>query len=302
VTELARQSGFEQIAADVLLIGYPKAASTFITRFLANQPDVTVDEHRLGELLFPDVGMPTLVDKPSVDKVHVSRDENVAESVRWIRNRENWQRYLYVPGAWEKVRYDIVVDPAEVASRVLRAHPNAKILILVREQVDWLQSVYKYAISQLPWVRRSFADYCDTPSGIVMLQAGHFDRTIEAYLDVFGAERLEVLRFEDIVREPKRFAARLCAFVGIPERPLPRKAENETNVQLTRIQRVFPFVEMLPRNVKNALKPAVSRMLPGSRGAILSARDIRLLRSMYTVSNERTTQLIARLPIRCDSP
>ena len=295
MSECPRRVGFEQIAADVLLIGYPKAASTFVTRFLEKQPDVTVDEHRLGELLFPDVGLPTLVSKPSPDKVHVSRDENVAKSVWWIRNRANWQKYLYLPGAWDLVRDDIVVDPGEVARRLRQVHSEAKVLLVVREQVDWLQSVYKYAISHLPWTRRSFADYCETPSGIVMLRAGNFDRTIEAYLEVFGPRRLCVLRFEDIVREPARFAAELCKFIGIPERPIPQKPENETNAQLTRIQRIFPFVELLPRNVKDTLKPVVSRLLPGSRSEVLSSNEIRLLRTMYVLSNERTGKLLTQL-------
>jgi hypothetical protein len=285
---------FEQIAADVLLIGYPKAASTYVTRFLMNQPDVTVDEHRLGELLFPNVGAPKLVSKPSADKVHVSRDENVAESVCWVGSRGNWEKYLYLPGAWDRVKSDLVVDPGEVAQRLRKVHRDARVLLLIREQADWLQSIYKYAISQLPWSKRSFADYCDTPSGVVMLQAGFYDRTIEAYLDCFGPQRLCVLRFESIVREPKLFAAALCKFVGIDERSLPQRRENESSAQLAKIQRAFPFVELLPRNVKDMIKPIASRLLPGSRSEILPADQICLLRSVYALSNERTEKLLAQ--------
>jgi hypothetical protein len=256
---------------------------------------VTVDEHRLGELLFPHAASPKLVSKPSVGKIHVSRDENVAESVCWARNRANWEKYLYVPGAWDRVKDDLVVDPGAVAQRLRSVHCNARVLLLIREQADWLQSIYKYAISQLPWAKRSFADYCETPSGVVLLQAGFYDRTIEAYLDCFGPRRLCVLRFEDMVRNPEIFAAALCKFVGISERPIPRGRENESNAQLTRIQRTFPFVELLPRNMKDKLKPAVSRLLPGSRSEILPADQISLLRSIYMLSNKRTEKLLARL-------
>jgi hypothetical protein len=291
-----RNTVTEHIAADVLHIGYPRAASTFVARFLESHPEVSFDEHRLGELLFPYSGRPVVVGKPSPDKTHVSRDENVAESVCWVKSRENWQRYLYVPGAWDRVKDDIVADPAETALRLHKVHPRAKVLLVIREQADWLQSVYKYAISQLPWNQRSFADYATTPSGIVMLQAGHFDQTIQAYLDVFGSQRVCVLRFEDIVTAPKRFAGELCAFVGISDRPIPQRRENDTNVQLARIQRFFPLVEQLPRNVKDALKLHAARFLPGARGQILSSREIRLLHSMYAVSNLRTEKLLSQLP------
>ena len=206
-----------------------------------------------------------------------------------------WQRYLYVPGAWDRVKHEVVIDPGETARRIYNVHPQAKVLLLIREQADWLQSVYKYVMSQLPWNQRSFADYCATPSGVVLLGAAHFDQTIRPYVDIFGSDRVRVLRFEDIVGAPKRFASQLCAFVGISEQPIPQKRENDTHAQIARIQRFFPVIEQLPRGVKTALKPYAARVLPGARGAVLSSRDIRILRGMYAVSNQRTERLISQL-------
>jgi hypothetical protein len=37
------------------------------------------------------------------------------------------------------------------------------------------------------------------------------------------------------------------------------------------------------------------RLIPGARRAILSSRDIRMLRSVYAASNERTEKLIGQL-------
>lgn len=281
--------------ADILHIGYPKAASTFVFRFLEKHPQVTVDEFQLSQLLKSTAGTITISEKPSLEKIHVSKDENVAESVCVIGELKNWQRYVYVPGAWDLVKKDIVIDPGEAASRLHRVHPDAKVLLVIREQPDWMQSVYKFVMSQLPWNRRSFVDYCTTPSGVVLLQAGHFDQTIRAYIDVFGSDRVGVLRFEDIVAAPKRFTAELCNFIGVADQPLPRRRENETHAQIARIQRFFPFIERLPRGVKNALKPHAIRLIPGARRAVLSSRDMRLLRSIYAASNQRTEKLIDQL-------
>ena len=146
-----------------------------------------------------------------------------------------------MPGAWDRVKNDIIVDPAEAASRLHKVHSQAKILILIREQSDWLQSVYKYVMSQLPWNCRTFSDYCTTPSGIVLLHAGHFDRTISAYIDLFGSKRIRVLRFEDIAAAPNRFVSELCSFVGISEQPLPGRRENETHAQIARTSAIFPI-------------------------------------------------------------
>jgi Sulfotransferase family len=281
--------------ADVLYIGYPKAASTFVVRFLENHPDVTVDQFQLSSLMHSIADPYAVAEKPCPTKIHVSKDENVAESICMAGELKNWQRYLYVPGAWDNVKDDVIIDPIEAALRLHKVHGQAKVLLLIREQVDWLQSVYKYVMSQLPWNQRSFADYCTTPSGIVMLKAGHFDQTICAYTEIFGSDRVRVLRFEDIVSSPKRFVGELCAFIGVSEGPLPQRRENETHAQIARIQRLFPLIERLPRSVKTALKPHAMRLLPGARATIFSSRDIRILRSMYAVSNQRTEKLISQL-------
>ena len=75
--------------------------------------------------------------KPCPNKIHVSRDESVAESLCVIGDFRNWQRYRYIPGAWDRVKNDVVVDPAETASRLHKAHPRAKGLLVIREQAGY---------------------------------------------------------------------------------------------------------------------------------------------------------------------
>jgi hypothetical protein len=168
--------------------------------------------------------------------------------------------------------------------------------MLIREQADWLHSAYKYSMAELPASQRAFADFCSTPMGIAYLQAGHFDQTIRAYIDVFGNQKVCVLRFEDIVSAPKRFAVELCAFIGISQRPIPPSRENETSAQLARIQKLFPIIERFPRKLKTALKPYATH-LPGGRGMIISQREVRFVRSIYAASNQRTEKLLSQLPV-----
>jgi hypothetical protein len=280
------------VGADVIHIGCPKTATTFIARFLESQPEVTIDHH--GAISSPGSVGPLSAEKPLPTKIHVSRRETLGFSLCVVGDVENWRRNMYVPDAWDLVKKDIELDPGTSALRLQRSHPNAKILLTVREQVDWLHSAYKYSVPALPATGRSFNKFCATPMGIVYLQAGHFDRTITAYLDVFGTEHFRVLRFEDIVSAPKRFAAELCAFIGIPERPIPQRRENESNAQMARLLRWFPIFDLLPRKMKYALKPYAER-LPAGRSMILSSREIRMIRSIYAASNQRTEKLLLQL-------
>jgi Sulfotransferase domain len=280
--------------ADVLYIGYPKAASTFVGRFLESHPDVTADRDLLTPLLLgpPDIAAP-VIRKPCPNKIHVSIDEMVALSICGI-SEEKWKHCRLVPDAWDEVKDDVVVDPTVAAMRLRKFHADAKVLLLIREQADWLHSAYKHYMRHLPNDRRKFVDFCATPQGIVYLQAGHFDQTISAYADVFGGSRVHPLRFEDINRAPERFSAELCAFVGISERLIPQGRENESNAQVARIRRQFPIVDHFPTRVKKVLKPLAAH-LPNGRGLILSRRETGILRNIYATSNQRTESLIAQL-------
>lgn len=282
---------------DVLYIGYPKAASVFVGKYLEGHPEVMLEHHRIALLLLPQSTPDDFpgAGNPDHSKVHVSRHEGFAESLCVTGDLENWHRYKYVPGAWDRIKDDILVDPREAASRLYKAHPDGKVLMVIREQADWLNSIYKYSINELPADQRSFSDYCATPYGTVLLEAGRFDRTINAYVEFFGSDRVCVLRYEDIVNVPARFAARLCAFIGIAEQPLPQGRANESHAQIARLLRLFPIIGRLPRAVKDALKPRASRILPGARRMLLSRNEIRILRSMYTLSNQNTERLISQL-------
>ena len=99
---------------------------------MESHPQVTVDQYNLSDFAAFDYS--ALTEKLNSDKIPVSKDENIAESVCVIGEVKNWQRYLYVPGAWDSVKGDIVVDPGEAASRMHRVYPGAKVLLLIREQ------------------------------------------------------------------------------------------------------------------------------------------------------------------------
>lgn len=284
-------------AADIVYIGYPKAASTFVEHYLAAHDDVTVDRDTQRPLFgdaidaFDPAGSPVA----NRGRIHVSINEKVAESVLYTGDHATWRQEMFTPGAWEAVQPHIRIDPIEAARRIKNAYPDAKVLIVIREQVDWLHSAYRYFLPRLPAGRRSFADFCATPRGIVYLAAGHFDITIAAYADAFGAGKVRVLRFEDLVRAPERFAADLAVYIGLDGRPPPKSKANEgSTVRAAAIRKRFPFVDALPPGIRRLGGRLVS-LIPGKGGTMFSDAEVRMIRSRYAASNGQTKSLLARL-------
>jgi hypothetical protein len=285
------------LPADIVYVGYPKAASTFVEYYLAADDQVTVDRDALRPLYGASIGAVEsgAPRQASGGSIHISINEKVAESVIFIGDHAHWRNHMFTPGAWETVRPHIRIDPVEAAARIKKAYPSAKVLIVVREQVDWLHSAYRYFLPRLPAGRRTFADFCTTPRGIVYLQAGYFDVTIEAYIKAFGSAAVKVLRFEDIRRAPENFAAELTRFIGLDARPLPREKANEgSTIRAAFIRQRFPGVDSLPPGLRR-LGGNLVALLPGRGGTLLSSAESQLLKGLYTISNQRTESLIVRL-------
>ena len=275
------------IKADVLYIGYPRSGSTFLRNYFRHHPQLSYDDQQIAELLYQPAFKPELIGKPN-GKVYISCDESICESVCITGRPEVWSEYLYRPGCFNLVRHDLVIDPREAARRMKVVHPNAKVLIVIREQVDWFSSLHKATISSLPPNQRTFHDYWITPQGIAMRHAGHHDVVIRAWLKFF--EDVLVLRYENLMNPET--SKRLCRWLGIDHVPFPPQRVNESHAVVSRLHQKLPFLSALPHGVKSALKP-LTRFIPGKRTPVLSDADVQMIRENYEQSNARTRALLA---------
>ncbi len=274
------------IKADVLYIGYPRSGSTYLRAYFRAHPQLNYDDQQIAELLYQPDFKPDLIDKPK-GKVYISCDESIAESVCVTGRPEIWSQYLYRPGCFNLVRHDLIIDPREAARRMHKVHPNAKVLIIIREQVDWFSSLYKATITSLPPGQRTFLDYWITPQGIAMRAAAHHDILIVAWRKLFSD--VLVLRYERLM-EPET-SIKLCHWLGVDHVPFPAKRINESHAALAAIHRRVGFLSRLPHPVKSALKP-LTRFIPGKRKAVLFEEDKQMIRELYKDSNARVERFL----------
>lgn len=122
----------------------------------------------------------------------------------------------------------LTADPhltASVARRLHRQFPQARILFTIRRQEDMIRSFYGRHGRVLVNVPAPYRDrhvrfaawlehaYRNRPAGV--LGVADYQRTIEIYRALFGADRISVLLLEQWTADHEAFADRLSAILGI---------------------------------------------------------------------------------------
>jgi hypothetical protein len=287
--------GDEMRAPDVLYIGYPKTASTFIREFLEFHPDVYVDQRARGYVTAPE-GMvfgDEDIAAAAGARCYLSMSEKIAEGVVFDDSFP-WNETMFDVSASDRLHGHLEVSPSHWAQALRARFPRAKALIVIRDQVDWLGSAYRYYVSQLAKDRRSFLDFCETPKGIALLRAGHYDLTIRAYREAFGADSVMVLRYETLRDDRARFLDDLCRFLDVDPILFEGAPANVGRSALVAsLHAHAPWAGSLPRPVRGAVKTVADKIARRAKVASLSESEQRFIRSAFAASNLNTEALLA---------
>lgn len=212
----------------IIHVGMPRAASTAIEQFMAMQ--LKIAHADINELVWH---------KKRIDGAQYVRAESIIDGVRVI-NEQEWQHWLYQPGAWSKVnRISAFIDLEGNAKAVKDNYPDARILIVYRDADDFMRSVYRYAVHQLPWGKRSFAHYLATPSGLTHQLIGDGRKALEVFGEVFGWGQVCGLPYGMLVKDQNIFMAKLCRFCDVRPGPLPKINRSYGGLTLM-AKRIFP--------------------------------------------------------------
>lgn len=103
-----------------------------------------------------------------------------------------------------------------IPERLYKAFPQAKILIIIREQKSFIMSAYRQNIRTggTQYINQYISDKND-PAGIFPLDALRYDVLIEQYQSLFGRDNILVLPFELIRKKQDRFFKSIFDFLGI---------------------------------------------------------------------------------------
>lgn len=116
----------------------------------------------------------------------------------------------------------------DVAPLIKKHLPDVKLIVSLRNPVGRAYSHYWRLVATVPEVRgRSFEEVLQAPNDI--LQVGCYFDHLRRYYDLFAAEQVLVLLFDDIRVDPEAFLSQIYRFLAIDDIVNPELAKRKIN-------------------------------------------------------------------------
>ena len=311
-------SGRETLAAvparaPVLLhVGYHKSGSTWLQQTLFEDERAgflsrrDAPRHRLvEEFVVPD---PLGFDPaPLADRFASAIDDARAAGRTFVLSHERFSGYPSSGGR----------DRGLIAERLAAVFPEARILIVIREQRSLIRSMYSQHVTD--GGVESVGRFLRTPEPGLMrkpsfgLACYEFDLLVETYQRLFGRDRVLVLPVEMLASDPAGFAGAIAGFCGHEPPPLEavRRANTARPLLMQQVQRPLNFLfyhnELSPgalihvprfhkryARLRRAFELLSPRWLEARLDRRLRQRIEAFVGEHYAASNSRTERLIGR--------
>ncbi|MDY6839538.1 MAG: sulfotransferase [Thermodesulfobacteriota bacterium] len=182
-------------------IGLHKTGSTFLQRHLFSRLDVNriitprVDYVAASEPFDPRVFQEILVSQGNFD----GRDTTLIS-----------QETLSGRGDGNPVW-----DRNTIAQRLAHTFPRARIILVLRNQFDYILSLYTFRVIRRGLERRSLRsylrDYCDSR----LKPKLKYDELVQRYVSLFGQENVLVLPYEFLARDRVAYIQSILSFMSI---------------------------------------------------------------------------------------
>ncbi len=195
----------------LLHIGYHKTGTTWLQKYVFSSAEAGFSLIKGGGILAY-----LVVANPFDFKLGKVR-ANIEPRVREAQARDlvpviSWERLSGMPHAGG---YDSKI----IADRLAAAFPNARVLVVIREQTSMLVSAYKEYVRE--GGAATFRQYVTVPPGPPRMALFRFDffeyhHLISYYQDLFGAANVLVLPYELLQTQRETFLERIGGFVGVP--------------------------------------------------------------------------------------
>lgn len=109
------------------------------------------------------------------------------------------------------------IDARQIAYNLKAAFPEARLLMVTREQIDYILSLYAFRVAIRGHETRSFKQFVRAEAVTGLFERIEYDRLGGLYAELFGPDRVLALPMEMLAADPGKFLRRLETFAGWPE-------------------------------------------------------------------------------------
>ena len=179
-------------------------------------------------------------------------------------------------------QWPVRINFSEIARRIKSCFSSARVLIVLRNQITWFESMTNHYWGYFSKKERSLNSFLSTAEGHAASMAGFFDECILALHKTHGKENIHVLLLEDLQGDPQSLAD-LNAFLSVDpsQAMVAQPVCNRGRHKYRRIAIRNRISAMLPVKFKNSCYH-------------MTRADRDLVEKMYRQSNARTSELLDR--------
>lgn len=283
---------------NAILIGYKKVGTTLLRDFFEEHPSISWSRNGPHFLLN--------------NREYIKKHDDYLDKISQLNNMVNIDMFEQLSIATIREKPDVNAfsideileynnfysSKEEVAQRIFNTLGKVKIIITIREQLDWVSSYYLHHMITLDPKYRSFQDFLRTPEGKCVLSAGYYNETIKVYQKLFGKENVFVLPIEDIKDNFNNSFKKLAKFLGVESIEF-LKPNIETNKGIGSLNGKFVSIASkigISDSMMKKVKPLFTLVKPllshKKNKNILSETEQNLLKSFYATSNLETQKLL----------
>ena len=230
------------IGSDILIhIGYHKTGTTF-----------------LQNKVFPVLPANLLI-MPNVDYLATSKkydpDIFIQTLSNQIHNKPHQLTILSQEVLSGRGDGNPIWDPHLIANRLITTFPKSKILIVIRNQFDYILSLYAFRVLRRGLEHRTLDQFLDAKWQWLVNKL-QYDRLIGDYIRLVGHDRVLVLPYEMLAQDGTRFVSATLDFIGCKaeeEIAFNRVNSSTRNGRLLQTNRIFnaPFNTALELGQQN---------------------------------------------------
>jgi hypothetical protein len=196
---------------NLFIVGAPKCGTTAWVEYLGSHPEIFFS--------------------PMKEPHHFNHD---MPGYRWVKEREDYLKLFGDSGSSKVVaEASVFYLYSEAAAESIRKfNPDAKILILVRDQEDYLPSLHNQIVAngdeiitdfEKAWRlsgernRSNVGRFCRETKILDYRKLGEFTQQVERYFAVFPGEQIRVFHFRDWTADPRGTYQKILRFLDLAD-------------------------------------------------------------------------------------